>query len=388
MQLTYLDYNATTPVDQQVLATMMPFFAERFANPSSQYASAKETRKAVEESRIKIAGLLNAKDGDIIFTGGGTEANNLAIKGVAFANRDRGKHIIVSQIEHQAVLKPCKYLKNFGFKITYVPVGDDGIVDIKALRKAIKRDTILISVMYANNVTGVIQPIEEIARLARKYGVYFHTDAVQAVGKIPVDIDNLGVDLLTISGHKIYGPKGVGALYIRKGVKIDSVIHGGGQEMKLRAGTENVPGIVGLAKALEISVQNMAEVQKRVKKLRDTLEDGLLASIPDCYVTGDRQRRLFNTSNLIIKYVEGEALLMHLNLAGICASSGSACSSGTPEPSHVMLAMGVPPEFARGSLRFSLGRFTTEEDIQHVIEVLPEIVRKLRRLSPVNSFKN
>ena len=301
MRLTYLDYNATTPIDQQVLETMMPFFMEKFANPSSQYSSAKETRKAVEESRTRIAERLNAKNGNIIFTGGGTEANNLAIKGVAFANRDKGKHIIVSQIEHQAVLKPCKYLKNFGFKITYVPVGHDGIVDVKAIKKAIKRNTILISVMYANNVTGVIQPVEEIARIARKRGIYFHTDAVQAAGKMRIDIERLGVDLLTISGHKIYGPKGVGVLYIHKDVTIDSLIHSGGQEMKLRAGTESVASIVGLAKALEIALDNIDEEQERARKLRDTLEQGLLASIPDCYVTGHRERRLFNTSNLIIK---------------------------------------------------------------------------------------
>lgn len=383
MRVVYLDYNATTPLDERVLEAMMPYLTEQYGNPSSIYRFAQTARKAVEDARAKVAALLNANEREIVFTGGGTEANNYAIKGVAFANRHRGNHIITSQIEHHAVLNVCKYLEErHGFEVTYVPVDSHGIVDVDAVRDAIRDDTILISIMYANNETGVIQPVEEIAELARERGIYFHTDAIQVAGKMRIDVRSLGVDLLSISAHKFYGPKGVGALFIRKGVHIDPLIHGGHQEMGRRAGTENVAGIVGLAEAFAIAHENMEEEWEREKRLRDKLERGIVERIPDVIVNGHPEKRLANTLNIIVKYVEGEAMLLSMDDEGICASSGSACTSGSLEPSHVLTAMGIPHELAHGSLRFSLGRFTTEEDIDYVLDVLPKIVERLREISP------
>ncbi len=380
--MIYMDYNATTPTDERVLEEMLPYFSQEYGNPSSIYSLAQRARNAVEQARERVAKLLNADPREIIFTSGGTEADNFALKGVAYANQDKGKHIITSQIEHHAVLNACKFLEKQGFPVTYLPVDRWGVVDIEALEKSITPQTILISIMLANNEVGTIQPIKIIAEIAKKHGVYFHTDAVQGVGKIPVDVNDLGVDLLSLSAHKFYGPKGVGALYVRRGVRILPFINGGEQEKGRRAGTENVPGIVGLGKAAELAQREMEEEEKRVKKLRDKLEQKLVQKIPEIIVNGHPQKRLFNTLSICVKYVEGESMLMNLDKEGICASSGSACTSASLEPSHVLLAMGIPPEVAHGSLRFSLGKFNREADVEKVSEVLPPIVEELRRVSP------
>lgn len=380
--MIYMDYNATTPTDERVLAEMLTYFKEEYGNPSSIYSLARRARNAVEQARERVAKLLNAEPREIIFTSGGTEADNFALKGIAYANQDKGKHIITSQIEHHAVLNTCKFLEKQGFQVTYLPVDKYGIVDLEALEKSITPQTILISIMFANNEVGTIQPIKEIAEIAKKYGVYFHTDAVQAVGKIPVDVKELGIDLLSLSAHKFYGPKGVGALFVRRGVKIASFIQGGEQERGRRAGTENVPGIVGLGKAAEIAQEEMEEEEKRVRELRDLLERRLLTSIPEVILNGHPQNRLYNTLSICVKFVEGESMLINLDREGICASSGSACTSSSLEPSHVLLAMGIPPEIAHGSLRFSLGKFNTERDVEKVSEVLPPIVEELRKISP------
>lgn len=389
MRCIYLDYNATTPLDKRVLEAMMPYLTDNYANPSSIYRFAQQARKAIDDARAEVAASLNAREREIIFTGGGTEANNLAIKGVAFANSGKGRHIITSQIEHHAVLNTCKYLEErHGFEITAVPVDSYGIVDVDAIKAAIRDDTILITIMYANNETGVIQPVREIAQIARERGIYFHTDAIQVVGKMPIDVQDLGVDLLSISAHKFYGPKGVGALFIRKGVRIDPLVHGGHHELNKRAGTENVAGIIGLAKALSIAHESMDEEWKREKHLRDKLERGIIERIPEVIVNGHPEKRLANTLNIIVKYVEGEAMLLTMDMEGICASSGSACTSGALEPSHVLTAMGIPHELAHGSLRFSIGRYTTEEEIDYVLDVLPKIVERLREISPFGPGKD
>ena len=380
--MIYMDYNATTPIDERVLSAMLPYLKEEFGNPSSIYSLAQRARRAVEEAREKLAKLLNADPKEIIFTSGGTESDNFAIKGIAYANQDKGKHIITSQIEHHAVLNTCKFLEKQGFHITYLPVDRYGVVDLDALEKSITSQTILISIMFANNEVGTIQPIKKIGEIAKRHGVYFHTDAVQAVGKIPIDVKELGIDLLSLSAHKFYGPKGVGALYVRKGVKMSSFIQGGEQERGRRGGTENVAGIVGLGKAAEIAQEEMVEEEKRVRALRDELERRLLERIPEVVLNGHPQNRLYNTLSICVKYVEGESMLLNLDREGICASSGSACTSGSLEPSHVLLAMGVPPEIAHGSLRFSLGKFNREEDVERVSEVLPSIVEELRKISP------
>ena len=380
--MIYLDYNATTPIDERVLSAMLPYLKEEFGNPSSIYSLAQRARRAVEEAREKLAKLLNADPKEIIFTSGGTESDNFAIKGIAYANQDKGKHIITSQIEHHAVLNTCKFLEKQGFHITYLPVDRYGVVDLDALEKSITPQTILISIMFANNEVGTIQPIKKIGEIAKRHGVYFHTDAVQAVGKIPIDVKELGIDLLSLSAHKFYGPKGVGALYVRKGVKMSSFFQGGEQERGRRGGTENVAGIVGLGKAAEIAQEEMVEEEKRVRALRDELERRLLERIPEVVLNGHPQNRLYNTLSICVKYVEGESMLINLDREGICASSGSACISGSLEPSHVLLAMGVPPEIAHGSLRFSLGKFNREEDVERVSEVLPSIVEELRKISP------
>jgi cysteine desulfurase len=380
--MIYMDYNATTPIDERVLSAMLPYLKEEFGNPSSIYSLAQRARRAVEEAREKLAKLLNADPKEIIFTSGGTESDNFAIKGIAYANQDKGKHIITSQIEHHAVLNTCKFLEKQGFHITYLPVDRYGVVDLDALEKSITPQTILISIMFANNEVGTIQPIKKIGEIAKRHGVYFHTDAVQAVGKIPIDVKELGIDLLSLSAHKFYGPKGVGALYVRKGVKMSSFIQGGEQERGRRGGTENVAGIVGLGKAAEIAQEEMVEEEKRVRALRDELERRLLERIPEVVLNGHPQNRLYNTLSICVKYVEGESMLINLDREGICASSGSACTSGSLEPSHVLLAMGVPPEIAHGSLRFSLGKFNREEDVERVSEVLPSIVEELRKISP------
>jgi cysteine desulfurase len=377
--MIYLDHSATTPVDPRVFEAMKPFLTEQFGNPSSVYRAGQDVRRAVEDAREKIAGLLGARPKEIIFTSGGTESDNASIKGVAL-NRGSG-HIITSRIEHPAVLKVVGWLEKQGFEASYVPVGSDGLVDPEEVKKSVREDTTIISIMHANNEVGTIQPIEEIAAVAHERGVVFHTDAVQTFGKLPIDVEEMGIDLLSLSAHKIYGPKGTGVLYIRKGTKLEPCVHGGHQEWGKRGGTENVAGIVGLGKAAEIAMAEMEADEKRIRSLRDRLEAGLAGKITDMLLNGHREKRLYSLANICVKFVEGEAMLLRLDYEGIAASSGSACTSGSLEPSHVLLAMGLPAEIAHGSLRFSLGKANTAEDIDKVIEVLPPIVEKLRAMS-------
>ena len=379
----YLDYAATTPTHPEVVKTMLPYFTDAFGNPSSIYSYGQEAKGAIEEARVKVADLIGARDEEIVFTSGGTEADNFALKGVAYANENRGNHIITSSIEHHAVIETCKFLERSGFRVTYLPVDEYGLVDPDDVEKAITDKTILISVMQANNEMGTVQPIAEIGRIAKEAGIYFHTDAVQTVGHIPVDVNELGVDLLSMSAHKFYGPNGVGALYIRKGTKLTPFMHGGEQERRRRASTENVPGIVGFGKAVELTQQEMSREAKRLTYLRDQLIKGLLERIDHIRLNGHPTMRLPNNVNVSVDFVEGESMLLNLDLEGICASTGSACSSSSLEPSHVLLALGLSPEQAHGSLRFSLGKWTSEEEIGRVLEVLPPIVAKLRAMSPL-----
>jgi cysteine desulfurase len=366
---------------------MLPYFSDSFGNPSSLYSYGQESRKAVESARTRMAQFIGAKVEEIIFTGGGSEADNFAIKGIAYANEEKGRHIITSIIEHHAVLETCKFLERRGFTVTYLPVDKQGLVDSDSVRKAINNKTILISIMHANNEIGTIQPIEEIGKIARENSIYFHTDAVQTVAHIPVNVDELGVDVLAISAHKFYGPKGVGVLYVRTGTKIESFIHGGEQENGRRAGTENVPGIVGLGKAVEIATTEMIAEQKRLSILRDKLIKGILERIESSHLNGHPDLRLPNNINISIDFIEGESTCLNLDMEGICISTGSACSSSSGEPSHVLLAIGLPHEQARSTLRFTLGRLTTEEDIEHVLEVLPPTVARLRAISPLYKKK-
>lgn len=378
--MIYLDYNATTPCDPRVKEAMLPYLEVDFANPSSLHTPGQKARKAIEESRQKIAELINARAEEIIFTSGGTEANNLAIKGIAY--RKKKGHIITSSIEHPAVLRVCKELQKEGFKITFLRVDQQGVVDPEDVRKAITKDTILISIMHVNNETGAIQPIEEIAKISKEHEIPFHADCVQSIGKIPVDLKVIGVNLASASAHKFYGPKGIGFLYLERGIRLAPQIVGGHQERGIRGGTENVPGIVGLGKAMAIAYKEMSEEISKIRALRDTLERGLKESIPEIKIVSERAPRIHNTSLVLVKHVEGESMLLSLDFEGICVSSGSACTSGSLEPSHVLLACGVPPEEAHGSLRFSLGKYTTETEIKTVLEVFPKIVEKLRSFSP------
>ncbi|KPJ50458.1 cysteine desulfurase [candidate division TA06 bacterium DG_26] len=378
----YLDHNATTATDPRVVAVMQPYFSEIYGNPSSLYGVAQDAREAVEEARDQVAHLLSASPGEIVFTSGGTEANNFAIKGVAYALRDRGNHVITSKIEHHAVLNPCRFLEKVGFRVSYLSVDAHGLVDLDELAHTITDDTILVTIMHANNEVGTIEPIREAAGIAKKRGIYFHTDAVQTVGKIPVDVNDLGVDMLSLSAHKFYGPKGVGALYIRRGTTILPLIHGGHHEKNRRAGTENVPGIVGLGKACEIAANESAEEEKNTRSLRDRLYRGISEKVEDVLLLGHPEKRLAGTLAICVKWIEGESMLLLLDAEGIAASSGSACTSGSLEPSHVLTAMGVPPEIAHGSLRLSLGRHNTLKEIDRVIEVFPPIVERLRMMSP------
>jgi len=382
-RIYYLDSNATTPLDPQVREAMAPYLAERFANPSAIYRFAQEVRGEVEAAREAVARLINADPEEVIFTSGGTEADNTAVKGVAFALRDKGRHIIASQIEHHAVLSACQYLEGFDFENTLLPVDKYGIVDLTALKKAIRRDTCLITIMHANNEIGTIEPIEDIVRIAHEHGVCVHTDAVQTVGKLRIDVKELGVDLLSLSGHKIYGPKGIGALYVRTGVKIDPLLHGGHHERNRRAGTENVLGIIGLGKAASVAQAELSQNEKKIRALRDRLEQGILERIPEVFVNGHPKKRLFNTLNCCLKGIEGESILLNLDFEGICASSGSACTSGSLDPSHVLLAIDLPHEVAHGSLRLSLNKFNTDEDVDKVLKVLPRITERLRGMSPL-----
>ncbi len=383
MRRIYLDYAATTPTHPEVVKAMLPYFTEAFGNPSSIYSRGQQAKGAIEESRTKIADLIGARDEEIVFTSGGTEADNFAIKGVASTRDTRGNHIITSPIEHYAVIETCKFLGRRGFSITHLPVDEYGLVDPDDIKKAITDKTILISVMHANNEIGTIEPIAEIGKIAREAGIYFHTDAVQTAGHIPINVDELGVDLLSISAHKLYGPKGVGALYIRKGTKLVSLVHGGEQERGRRAGTYNVPGIIGFGRAVELAQQEMNQEAERLTPLRNKLINGLLERIDHTRLNGHPQKRLPNNVNISVDFVEGESMCLGLDLAGICASTGSACASSTLEPSHVLLVTGLSPERAYGSLRFTLGKWTTEEEIDQVLEVLPPLVAKLRAMSPL-----
>lgn len=379
----YLDYAATTPVDPEVVKAMLPYFTDTFGNPSSIHSFGQETKAAVEEARKIIADLISARPEEIIFTSGGTESDNFAIKGVAYANQNKGNHIITSAIEHHAVIEPCKFLEKTGFKITYLPVDKYGLVDPEEVKKAITDKTILVSIMQANNEIGTIEPIAEIGKITRDKNVYFHTDAVQTFGHIPINVDELKVDLLSASAHKLYGPKGIGALYVRKGTKMVSFLHGGEQERRRRASTENVPGIVGFGKAAEIAKEKMEEESEKLKFLRDKLIKGIPEKIDRVHLNGHPVQRLSNNVNVSIEFIEGESMLLNLDFEGIAASTGSACSSSSLEPSHVLLALGMPHELAHGSLRFSLGRYTTEENIDYVLEILPKVVAKLRQMSPL-----
>ncbi len=383
MKRIYLDYAATTPTHPEVVEAMLPYFGEVFGNPSAIHSFGQEAKAAVEEARNKVADLIGARAEEVVFTSGGTEADNFAIKGVAFANEHKGNHIITSSIEHHAVIETCKLLERRGFSVTYLPVDEYGLVDPDDVKKAITDKTILISVMHANNEVGTIQPIAEIGKIAREAGIYFHTDAVQTVGHIPVNVDELVVDLLSLSAHKLYGPKGVGALYIRRGTKLVNFMHGGGQENGRRASTENVPGIVGLGKAVEISQREMKEEAERLTILRDKLVASLVELIDKVYLNGHPLFKLPNNVNMSVDFVEGESMLLNLDLEGICVSTGSACSSSSLEPSHVLRAMGCSHERAHGSLRFTLGKWTTEEDVNRVLEALPKIVARLRAMSPL-----
>ena len=383
MKRVYLDYAATTPVHPDVTKAMLPYLTDAFGNPSSLHSYGREAKGAIEEARAKVADLIGAQDEEIVFTGSGTEADNFAIKGVAFANESKGNHIITSSIEHHAVIETCNFLERRNFSVTYLPVDEYGLVDPGGVKRAITDKTILISVMHANNEVGTIEPIAEIGKVAKEAGIYFHTDAAQTVGHIPVDVNELGVDLLSISAHKLYGPKGIGALYIKKGTKLIPFMHGGGQERRRRASTENVPYIVGLGMAAELARQGVSREAQHLTRLRNQLIKGLLERIDHIRLNGHPLKRLPNNINVSVDFVEGESMLLHLDLESICASTGSACSSSSLEPSHVLLAMGLSHEQAHGSLRFTLGKWTTEEEIGQVLEVLPRIVAKLRAMSPL-----
>jgi cysteine desulfurase len=384
--MIYLDHNATTRLHPEVLRIMEPYLKEQFGNASSSYRLGREAKIALEKSRKKVADCLGAKSQEIIFTGGGTESDNLAIRGTARILRTKGSHIITSGIEHHAVLKTCEDLEKEGFRVTYLPVNADGQVDPDDVLKNIGKNTILISIMAANNETGVIQPISEIGTIARQKGIIFHTDAVQAVGKISVHVENLSVDLLSVSAHKFHGPKGVGALYIRDQTPLSPVLTGGHHGHNLRAGTENIPGIVGLAEALSIATRNQSATVQTLSNLRDRFESTILRKIDGVQINGANAPRVPNTSNMSFQFIEGESILLHLDLKGICASSGSACSTESPEPSHVLLAMGVPAHTAQGAIRFSLGKDNTSDEIDYVIETLLEITNKLRKISSVKNM--
>ncbi|MFA4844644.1 MAG: cysteine desulfurase NifS [Candidatus Margulisiibacteriota bacterium] len=397
MNRIYLDHAATTPTDPKVVEAMLPYFSEKYGNPSSIHSFGQETRAAVEKGREQVAGLIGCAADEIVFTSGGTEADNQAIEGIAFANQQNGNHIITTAIEHHAVSKCCEFLKKHGFEITYLPVDKYGLVDPDAVAKAITAKTILVSVMHANNEMGTIEPIKAIGEVVRDAGtrylvpgtkdgkrkIYFHTDAVQTVGHIPVNVNELGVDLLSISAHKLYGPKGVGALYIRKGTRLTPFLHGGSQERNRRASTENVPGIVGFGVAAELAKGEMLADAKKMAGLRDKMIKGILEAIPDTQLNGHPTERLPNNVNVSVRYIEGESMLLSLDMEGIAASTGSACTSGSLEPSHVMLAIGLTHEVAHGSLRFSLGKQTTEEEIDRTVTELKTIVERLRSMSPL-----
>jgi len=377
----YMDYAATTPVDPRVFKAMKPYFSEKYGNSVSLHKQGREAKEALEESRKTITEMMNAKPNELIFMGSATESTNMALKGIAFANRKKGKHIVTSKIEHHCVLEPARWLEKQGFEITRLPVDKYGFIDTNQLEKAIRKDTILVSIMHANNEIGTIQDIEKIGKICKEKGVYFHSDAAQSFGKIPIDTKKMSIDLLSISSHKMYGPKGVGGLYIRKGTKIDPLLHGGGHEFRKRSSTVNVAGIVGFAEATRIQKKEMASDAKNQTALRDRLISELL-KIEDAQLTGHPTERLPNNASFWFAYIEGESLLMQLDMNGVSASTGSACSSESLEASHVLLAIGLKPQEAHGSLRLSLGKYTTNEDVDYVLEVVPKSVERLRQISP------
>lgn len=380
-KVVYLDNNATTKVAEEVFEAMSPYFGEYYGNPSSLHTFGSQVSNKINTGREQVAALIGADPSEIIFTSCGTESNNFAIRGVLEANPGK-KHIVTTRVEHPAILNLCKYLARRGYEITELEVDKDGMLDIDGLKNSIKEETAIVSIMYANNETGVIFPVEEIGQIVKEKGAIFHCDAVQAVGKLPINLSKSTIDLLSISGHKLHAPKGIGVLYVRKGVRINPILIGGHQERNRRAGTENVPYIIGLGKACQLANGWIEEEQTRVRCLRDKLEDGILKTVPDVRLNGHKVYRLPNTCNLSFEYIEGEGILLLLSEAGIAASSGSACTSGSLEPSHVLTAMGIPPATAQGSVRFSLGRYNTEEDVGYVIEKIPSIIKKLRDISP------
>ena len=378
----YLDYAATTPVDPRVVKAMLPYFSEKFGNTMSLHSFGQEAKQALEESREVVADLIKAKPEEIIFTSSATESNNLALKGIALANKDKGNHIIISSIEHPCIIESAKFLESQGFEITRLKVDKYGLVNPEDVKNAIKKETILVSVMHANNEIGTIEPIEEIGKICREKGIYFHTDAAQSFGKIPIDVNKMNIDLLSASSHKLYGPKGAACLFIKEGVKITPLLHGGGHETGLRSSTVNVPAIVGFAEATRICEGEMRKEAEKLTKLRDKLIKEVLEKIPDSHLTGHPKKRLPNNANFWFEFVEGESIVIQLDLMGIAASTGSACSSAKLEPSHVLLAIGLRPEQAHGSLRLSLGRWTKESDINFVLEILPRVIKRLREISP------
>lgn len=383
MKTIYLDNNATTKTDEEVVKAMIPYMSENYGNPSSIYRIGRENRRAVEDAREEVAKILKCDPSEIYFTSGGSESDNMAIKGIAHSNIKKGNHIITSKIEHPAVLETCKQLEKEGFEITYVNVDENGVIDLEELKNSIKATTILITMMFANNEIGTIEPIQQIGEIARQNNIIFHTDAVQAIGNIDIDVKKLNIDSLSLSAHKFYGPKGVGALYIKKGIQFEKIIDGGHQERNKRAGTENVAGIVGLGKAIKLAYENLDEKNERIRSLRDYYVEQVKKRIPYIKINGDIERRLPGNSNISFRFIEGEGLLLNLDLKGICASSGSACTSGSLDPSHVLLAIGLPHEIAHGSLRISIGKDNTKEEIDYVVDSLVEIVNKLRDMSPL-----
>lgn len=383
MKTIYLDNNATTKTDEEVVKEMLPYLLDNYGNPSSIYKIGRDNRKAIEDAREKVADILNCEPSEIYFTSGGSESDNTAIRGIAHSYRNKGNHIITSKIEHPAVLETCKQLENEGFEVSYINVDENGILDLEELKSKIKDNTTLITVMFANNEIGTIQPIKEIGEIAKERNIIFHTDAVQAVGSIKIDVKELNIDSLSLSAHKFYGPKGIGVLYVKKAVKFEKFIKGGHQEKNKRAGTENVAGIVGLAKAMELAYKDLEEHNKKIKELRDYYVEQIKEKIPYIKINGDMEKRLPGNSNISFRFIEGEGLLLNLDLKGICASSGSACTSGSLDPSHVLLAIGLPHEIAHGSLRISIGKYNTKEEIDYVIENLVEIVGRLREMSPL-----
>lgn len=382
MRKVYLDHAATTPVHPEVIAAMLPYFHNHFGNPSSVHSFGRDSRKAVDEAREKVAKAIGADPREVFFTSGGTESDNIAIQGLALARNKDGRHIITSKIEHHAVLDTCHFLESQGYEVTYLPVDENGLISLADFEAALRPDTILVSIMHANNEVGTIQPIKEMAAIAHAKKISFHTDAVQTVGSIPVDVKDLGVDMLSLSAHKFYGPKGIGVLYIKKGTRVKPLYHGGSQERKYRPGTENHVGIIGLAKALELATAELTPRQPQIRALREQLAAGLVA-LPEVQLNGHPTQRLPGNVNVSVRYVEGESLILSLDMHGIAVSSGSACTSGSLEPSHVLLAMGLTHEQAHGSLRLTLGADNTEEDVAYVLSVMPEIIERLRKMSPL-----